>query len=81
MRKVAIAVAMFLLVLAYAAPAGAAEHRSPSGCAAFGANVAHLATTLRADFGATASSVASLAPEAFPTLVVFPEQAELCAAG
>ena len=54
-----------------AAPAG-------GGCAAFGANVADLATTLGPVFGATASGVATSGPAAFPTNVVGPEQAALC---
>lgn len=70
---------MLVLVLALATPAGATEPRPPGGCAAFGANVATLATTLGADFGAAASLVATTAPQAFPTTVVFPEQAQLCA--
>ena len=51
------------------------EHGS---CAAFGANVANLARTLGAEFGATASGVASCRPGAFRTVVVHPEQAALC---
>lgn len=77
MRRIVV-VAAFLSMLAAAGPANATDHEPPGGCAAFGANVATLATTLRSDFGATASSVASSQPQAFPTVVVFPEQAELC---
>ena len=57
------------------AAAQAPEHGS---CAAFGSNVAGLATTLGPLFGATASGVASSGPAAFPTLVVAPEQANFC---
>ena len=58
------------------ASAQAAEHGS---CAAFGGNVAGLATSLGPVFGGTASGVASSGPAAFPTLVVAPEQANFCA--
>lgn len=62
---------------------GAAEASAQPGpghgsCAAFGGNVAFLATSLGPAFGATASTVASSGPRAFPTLVVGPEQAALC---
>jgi hypothetical protein len=58
------------------APAGAAS--AQGGCQAFGGNVAGLATLLGPVFGATASGVASSGPQAFPTLVVHPEQEALC---
>jgi hypothetical protein len=48
------------------------------GCAAFGVNVATLATTLGGQFGVTAASVATSGPKAFPAPVVRPEQAALC---
>lgn len=65
--------------VAVAAPAAAAPVPGGSGgCAAFGANVASLATTLGGQFGAVASSVASSGPRAFPTVVVGPEQLALC---
>ena len=48
------------------------------GCKAFGQNVAGLATALGPVFGATASTVATSGPGAFPRLVVHPEQAALC---
>jgi hypothetical protein len=56
--------------------AGAQDH--PGGCQAFGANVAGLAQALGADFGATASGVASSSAAAFPTQVVKPEQDAFC---
>jgi len=77
MRAAATTIAVALGILGAATPASASETR-PGGCAAFGDNVATLATTLGEDFGATASSVASSAPGAFPTMVVHAEQAELC---
>jgi hypothetical protein len=67
--------AALALVLGPAATAGAA----PGGCQAFGQNVAFLGSTLGPDFGATASSVARIAPGAFPALVVRPEQEAFCA--
>ena len=78
MRRVIVGVVIFLLVLGLAGSAGA---QPLGGCAAFGANVADLAMTLRVDFGATASSVATSTPGAFPDLVVAPEQAALCPDG
>ncbi|HET6627044.1 MAG TPA: hypothetical protein VFG63_11715 [Nocardioidaceae bacterium] len=78
MRRAAVVVAVVLAGLAVSGPASASPPE-PAGCAAFGANVATLATTLGGAFGATASSVASSAPGAFPTLVVHAEQAALCA--
>jgi hypothetical protein len=59
-------------------PAAHAAARSDGGCAAFGANVSGLATTLGPVFGATASGVAASAPGAFPDLVVHAEQDALC---
>lgn len=61
----------------FAAPAQAAG-TAGGGCAEFGLNVAQLATTLGAAFGATASTVATSGPAAFPTAVVGPEQDALC---
>ena len=55
-----------------------ADPPTPGGCQAFGQNVAGLATTLGGGFGQTASGVASSGPGAFPTMVVRPEQSELC---
>jgi hypothetical protein len=68
--------AAVFLVLLPAATAAAAP--TPRGCQEFGLNVSGLATTLGADFGATASGVATLFPGAFPVLVVHPEQTALC---
>jgi len=65
------------LALAPAATAAAAPP-TPGGCQDFGAYVASLAKDLGGAFGATASSVASSAPRAFPSIVVHPEQAEFC---
>ena len=59
-------------------PVAAAQAPAHGSCAAFGGNVAGLATTLGPVFGATASGVASSGPAAFPTLVVAPEQAAFC---
>jgi hypothetical protein len=78
MRTKAILLTLAVAALAVATPVAsgqAPEHRS---CAAFGANVAGLATTLGSVFGSTASGVASSAPRAFPTLVVAPEQQAFC---
>jgi hypothetical protein len=61
-----------------AAQASAQPEPGHSSCAAFGDNVAFLATSLGPVFGATASGVASSGPKAFPTFVVGPEQARLC---
>ena len=66
------------VVVALAGPAHAGERQPVTGCAAFGDNVAGLATHLGADFGAVASSVATLFPQAFATIVVRPELAEFC---
>ena len=60
------------------APGVASAAPGPGGCKAFGQNVSTLASTLGADFGATASGVASSGPKAFPTSVVRPEQLERC---
>jgi hypothetical protein len=59
-------------------PAAHAAAPTDGGCAAFGANVSGLATTLGPVFGATASGVASSAPGAFPDRVVHTEQDTLC---
>ena len=79
MRRLLISCAGCAAVLALATPAAHADPPTGHGsCAAFGANVATLATTLGPVFGATASGVASSAPGAFPAFVVHPEQAALC---
>ena len=75
--RVVAAIAVGVLCPSIAAQSVGAQPTS-GGCQAFGNNVAGLAQTLGAEFGATASSVASLFPTAFPTLVVHPEQAALC---
>lgn len=80
MRRIATVLAALLVALVVVLPANAAE-ASPGGCKAFGQNVAGLATGLGAEFGATASFVASSEPQAFPNLVVKPEQAQLCGDG
>jgi hypothetical protein len=72
-----------IITLALAAlmltPGVATAQPTSGGCAAFGGNVAHLAITQGADFGATASFVATtFGPRAFPNMVVFPEQEEHC---
>ena len=76
-RPIVIGVTCIVAAVVFAAPAGAAAPVG-GGCAAFGLNVADLATTLGAAFGATASAVATSAPAAFPKGVVGPEQAALC---
>jgi hypothetical protein len=60
------------------AEASAQPEPGHASCAEFGGNVAFLATSLGSVFGDTASTVASSGPEAFPALVVGPEQAALC---
>jgi len=80
MRKAAVvsaAVLTTMLTMLLSASAEAAEGAG-GGCAAFGANVSGLAIELGGDFGATASSVATSGPGAFPTLIVHPEQAAAC---
>ena len=65
--------------LASTANAGAQPPAQPrGGCAAFGQNVAGLAQGLGSGFGAAASAAARLQPGGIVTLVVAPEQAELC---
>lgn len=76
-RYITIVLAVLLGALVGIMPATAAE-AAPGGCKAFGENVAGLAIGLGAEFGATASSVASSGPQAFPNAVVKPEQAALC---
>jgi len=79
MRRLLVTCSGCAAALALSAPAAYADPPAPHGsCAAFGANVATLATTLGSVFGATASGVASSAPGAFPAFVVHPEQAALC---
>jgi hypothetical protein len=77
-RRTLISLAAGVLCLA-SAPASSAQPAQHGSCAAFGANVSGLARTLGADFGATASGVATSAPRAFPTVVVHPEQNAFCA--
>ncbi|PWW21221.1 hypothetical protein JD79_00349 [Geodermatophilus normandii] len=62
--------------LALLAPGTASA--APGGCQAFGENVAGLATSLGARFGANASGAARLFPGAFPAIVVHPEQERFC---
>jgi hypothetical protein len=77
-RKRLVTAGAVLAMVAWA-PAGVASAApDTSGCQAFGAFVASLATTLGPVFGETASSVATSAPQAFPTEVVRPEQAAFC---
>ena len=78
MRKTVVtASAAGVLTVLLAAPASAAPPTG-GGCQAFGANVASLGQSLGGQFGATAAGVATSGPQAFPTLVVFREQAALC---
>jgi hypothetical protein len=66
-------------VLVLSGPANAqAPDRPPGGCAAFGENVAGLAQGMGGDFGAAASGAARLMPGGIVTVVVAPEQADLC---
>ncbi|MGX5654802.1 hypothetical protein ACWKWC_08540 [Geodermatophilus nigrescens] len=76
MRTVRVLVVAGTAGLLTLAPGAAAA--APGGCQAFGQNVAGLAQALGPVFGATASSVATSDPGAFLTLVVHPEQQELC---
>ena len=66
------------LALACVPAASASAAPTSGGCQAFGQNVAFLGSTLGPVFGATASSVARIAPGAFPAVVVHPEQAQFC---
>ena len=75
--RVVAAIAVGMLCPLMAAQSVGAQPTS-AGCQAFGNNVAGLARTLGGEFGASASSVATRFPKAFPTLVVKPEQATLC---
>lgn len=79
-RHVAIATGATGLVIALSATPASAEPPTEGGCQEFGAgNVAVLAQDPDVDFGATASFVASeLGPQAFPNIVVFPEQEREC---
>lgn len=78
-RTVRLAVLASSSLLAFpAAPQAAPPGEAHTSCADFGANVAFLAQMLGGDFGATASSVASSGPGAFPAVVVRPEQNALC---
>lgn len=79
MRSLATATAAtFLLLTMFAAAPASAEAPTGGGCQEFGNFVALLATERGSDFGGTASGVASSAPRAFPTGVVFPEQESFC---
>ena len=78
MRRRTISTILALGAVALTPSVAAAQAPEHGSCAAFGDNVAGLATTLGPVFGATASGVASSDPAAFPTLVVAPEQAALC---
>ena len=75
-RAVVTGAAALALACVPAATASAAP--ALRGCQAFGQNVAFLGSTLGPVFGATASSVATSAPGAFPAKVVKPEQAVFC---
>ena len=79
MRRLLVTCAAGTAAVVLSAPAANAAPPAEHGsCAAFGANVSALATSLGPAFGATASGVASSAPGAFPTLVVHPEQTASC---
>ena len=78
MRIATISTILAVGAVALTSPVAAAQAPDHGSCAAFGGNVAGLASTLGPLFGATASGVASSAPAAFPTLVVAPEQANFC---
>ena len=78
MRAVRVLVVAGTAGLLALAPGVASAAPGPGGCKAFGQNVSTLASTLGADFGATASGVASSGPKAFPTSVVRPEQERFC---
>jgi hypothetical protein len=78
MRTKTISLALAVATLGITTPVAAAQAPEHGSCAAFGANVAGLATALGPIFGSTASGVASSAPGAFPTLVVGPEQEAFC---
>ena len=78
MRTKTIAVTLAAVTLGVTTPVAAGQAPEHGSCAAFGANVAGLATALGPIFAATASGVASSAPRAFPTLVVAPEQEAFC---
>jgi hypothetical protein len=79
MRRTTLIATAAFVALALGASAAAAQPAAGHGsCAEFGANVAFLATTLGPTFGQAASTVASSGPEAFPTLVVGPEQTLFC---
>ena len=78
MRTTTISLTLAAAALGVMTPAAVGRAPEHGSCAAFGANVASLATTLGPIFGSTASGVASSAPAAFPTLVVAPEQTALC---
>ena len=80
MRTAILTIAGVGAALGFSAQASAQPEPGHASCAAFGENVAFLATSLGPAFGATASGVASSGPKAFPTLVVGPEQADLCEA-
>ncbi|GGI03303.1 hypothetical protein [Egicoccus halophilus] len=77
-RAVIALTAGVLALIPMAAHAAPPAHAPGPGCAAFGGNVAGLATQLGAVFGQTASGVATSGPGAFPGLVVGPEMDALC---
>ena len=78
MRTATTSTMLAIGAIAFASPTATAQAPEHGSCAAFGANVAGLATALGPVFGANASGVASSGPAAFPTVVVEPEQAGLC---
>jgi len=78
MRTKTITFTLVVAALGVTTPVASGQAHEHGSCAAFGANVASLATTLGPIFGSTASVVASSTPGAFPTLVVAPEQEAFC---
>lgn len=81
MNRTACVVLSVMASVALVTPASGASRADADrggGCAAFGGNVAMLATTLGPAFGESASTVATSGPGAFPALVVHPEQEALC---
>lgn len=78
MRTAILTIASVGAALGLSGQASAQPEPGHASCAEFGDNVAFLATSLGPVFGATASGVASSGPQAFPTVVVGPEQAVHC---
>ena len=78
MRSMPVVIAVTVGGLLLTAAPAAADPATDGGCQRFGANVASLGQNLGPVFGATASGAARAFPQAFPTLVVFPEQQALC---